>query len=265
MSDDRLRAMVASTQQNVSQFMEVLQTKVLAIEQDMEETARKLDEVRGAKEMLTELLRHAGFTPPPLVFHSAGEGDEAPTKPVPQPYGSQPPVAQPYGSQPPVAQPDAISNTTPGATTALPTTHHHPPPLTYAEASRAPQPPAGHHNPHPGLPPSFYPRIREVRPSLQTVPEDQDGEAKAEAEQRIRERVLGRRRTVHNPLQQAKADEQHYTDSFSHRGGGHQGDGGEVKEAPANEVYVNRGGATPGERSQQAPRMSAADLSSLTT
>lgn len=259
MSDDRLRAMVASTQQNVSQFMEVLQTKVLAIEQDMEETERKLDEVRGAKEMLTELLRHAGFTPPPLVFHSAGEGDEAPVvQSTPTPTHSSPPIPTPPHASHPIPTP------TP------PPTHHHPPPMSYAEASHGSergqyQPQPNQHNPNPALPPSFYPRIREVRPSLQTVQEDQDGEAKAEAEQRIRERVLGRRRNVHNPLQQAKADEQRYTDSFSHHGH-HRGDG-EVKEAAATQVSHASHASHPSHTShphREAPRMSAADLSSLT-
>ena len=211
MSDDKLRDMVASTQRNVSQFLNVLQTKVLAIETEIEDILQKLDEVRGAKEMLTELLRHAGLNPPTLVFHSGSETTDTPVTDTPDiPMGIPTTQIQTFPVIP--IQPTTTSQPTQPQPTQ-PTQPQPPPTAEVREPKQTPRYPLSYSQPvedtpteqnhqnalqptqSPDLPSNYYPRIREVIPSrgLETVVEDKDGEAMSEQEQRIRERVLGRR------------------------------------------------------------------------
>jgi len=276
MSDATLRAMVTSTQRNVSQFMDVLQSKVLAIEQDIEETERKLDEVKGAKEMLTELLRHAGFTPPPLVFHAASEGEVPPRSVGTSPPSSLPPPrptpepvlvdhqggpADAYTVVPPSAGGQAIhddSHRSAYPHQAHPQAPQSQVPPTHPEPSQAEAQP---HQRHPALPSNFYPSIRRQLPTI-----SEEGEERQEVEQRVRDRVLRRRAQVHNPLQEAKAAEQARVDAMSHHASDRHGSGvGHSRPQPqtTRDETEAQGHTMAAPPVNQAPRMSAADLSSL--
>lgn len=63
--------MVSGTVQNVAVEIDKFESKILALENEIDELEQKLEQIRGAKELLVSLLKNAGLYAPALVYKSA--------------------------------------------------------------------------------------------------------------------------------------------------------------------------------------------------
>ena len=193
----RLVSLVSGTFRNVSLEIDKFESKILAIENDIDELEQKLEQVRGAKELLVGLLKNAGLEAPALVYKSAGniyETDEIVTDTAPSMNSHSNPNISPSTRSEPMHTHNYAHQEDQEERVYVNNRNGNPQESTDIRVNAEP-----HHDRI--LPPNFYAKtISVVNTSddnrLETIPETDEDKASFERKRR----ALIRSRISHNPM-----------------------------------------------------------------